>query len=462
METILIVDDEKNYPPVISAVLEDAGYETLTAGSGQAALSVLQDSDVDLLITDMKMPQMDGLELMGRAKERDPDLPVIMMTAYGTVDMGLEAMDRGADNYIWKPFQNEQLILFVKRSLAMRRVVRENRLLRGQLEGLYSFDNIIGKSHAMTEVFAVIRKVAPTAATVLIQGESGTGKELVAKSIHYNSPRRERPFVAVNCAALAESLLESELFGHEKGAFTGAAAMKKGRFELAQEGTLFLDEIGELSPALQVKLLRVLQERAFERVGGTRSVEVDIRLIAATNRDLKLSMQRGAFREDLYYRLNVLPIHLPPLRDRREDIRLLTAHFIAKYSHDRKSGVAVTGVDQEVERIFHEYAWPGNVRELENAVERAIVLCSTDTIRVGDLPGELRHSVKNTLHIEGIPADAKLYDTLDMVEKAMILRALRMSDNIQAHAAAILGIGKSGLNQKIKKLGLDSDSRPGG
>ena len=451
METILIVDDEKNYPPVIAAVLEDAGYETLTANSGQAALSIVENSDVDLMVTDMKMPQMDGLELMTRVKQRDPDIPVIMMTAFGTVDMGLEAMDKGADNYIWKPFQNEQLILFVKRALDVRRVVRENRLLRDQLEGQYRFDNIIGKSRAMLDVFSIIRKVAPVSATVLIEGESGTGKELVAKSIHFNSPRRERPFVAVNCAALSESLLESELFGHEKGAFTGAAAMKKGRFELAHEGTLFLDEIGELSPAIQVKLLRVLQERVFERVGGTRAVTVDIRLIAATNRNLKAEMARGAFREDLFYRLNVLPITLPPLRERREDIRLLVSHFIKKYSHDRKGGVAVTDLDQEVERIFHEYLWPGNVRELENTVERAIILCSTDTIRVGDLPGELKHNVRNTLRLEDIPADAKLYDTLEHVEKAMILRALRMSDNVQSHAAAILGIGKSGLNQKIKK-----------
>ncbi|MBU2488711.1 MAG: sigma-54 dependent transcriptional regulator [Proteobacteria bacterium] len=459
METILIVDDEKNYPPVISAILTDEGYETLTANSGPEALGIIEVSDLDLLVTDMKMPGMDGVELMSRARALDPDLPVIVMTAYGTVEMGLEAMDRGAHSYIWKPFQNQQLILFVKQALALRRVVRENRLLRDELGDRYSFGNIVGKSPAMSEVFDTIQKVAPTDATVLITGESGTGKELVAKSIHFNSPRRDRAFVAVSAAALAESLLESELFGHEKGAFTGAASKKKGRFELADGGTLFLDEIGEITPAVQVKLLRVLQEKVFERVGGEKAISVDIRLIAATNQDLRELMARGRFREDLFYRLNVLPLQLPPLRGRREDIRLLAEHFIKKFSGLRRAGPPVAGVTPGVERLFEDYAWPGNVRELENVMERAIILCSGQNIGVADLPREFRDSVKNTLHVEGIPAAAKLSDALTEVEKAMIIRALRMSGNVQAHAADLLGIAKSGLSQKIKKYGLDKGSR---
>jgi two-component system NtrC family response regulator len=459
METILIVDDEKNYPPIIAAILEDEGYETLTANSAEAALSILEESDVDLILTDMKMPGMDGMELLARARQRDPDLPVIMMTAYGTVDKGLEAMDMGAHSYVWKPFQNEQLILFVKRALAMRRVLRENRLLRDQLGSHYRFDNIIGKSRAMQGVFATIRKVAPTSATVLIEGESGTGKEMVAKSIHFNSQRKDRPFVAVNCAALAESLLESELFGHEKGAFTGAGYMKKGRFELADSGTLFLDEIGELSPALQVKLLRVLQERAFERVGGQKPISVDIRLIAATNRNLKEEMENGRFRDDLFYRLNVLPVYLPPLRERPEDIALLVEHFIRKYEGERAASSPVTGISQEVLRLFHRYAWPGNVRELENIVERALILCPGSVIEIADLPNNFIRSVDNTLYLDGIPAQAKLADTLTMVEKAMIERALFMADNVQAKAADILGIAKSGLSQKLKKLDMEKGSK---
>jgi two-component system NtrC family response regulator len=458
METILIVDDEKNYPPVLAAILGDEGYETFTANSGEAALGVLKSAEVDLLLTDLKMPRMDGMELMVRVKELDPDLPVIMMTAYGTVEMGLDAMDKGAHSYIWKPFNNDQLILFVKRALAVRRMVRENRLLKSELLSQYGFDNIIGKSKAMRDVFETIRKVAPTTATVLIEGESGTGKELVAKSIHFNGPRREKPFIAVNCAALAETLLESELFGHEKGAFTGATSLKKGRFELADGGTLFLDEIGEISPSLQVKLLRVLQERVFERVGGTRPVQVDIRIIAATNRNLKREMEAGRFREDLFYRLCVLSLTLPPLRERSGDIRLLVDHFIKKYAPVRKAGTPVTGLRQDVERLFYEYAWPGNVRELENIIERAVILAAGGLITVEDLPRDFQKTVRASLPLEGIAPDAKLADTLGEVERMMIERALKMTGGIQAHAAEILGIAKSGLSQKIKKYGLDVGS----
>jgi len=457
MDTILIVDDEKNYPLILSAVLQEEGFETLAANSGEEALDVLTHSDVDLVLTDMKMPKMDGIELLQRIKQTDPELPVIMMTAYGTVEKAVEAMQKGAYNYILKPFDNEQLILYVDKAVAMYRVVKENRRLRSAVASQYGFGNLIGKSKPMQDIFETIRKVAPATATVLIEGASGTGKELVAKALHFNSPRRNQPFVAINCSALAESLLESELFGHEKGAFTGAISMRKGRFELADQGTLFLDEIGELSPSLQVKLLRVLQEKMFERVGGMRPVSVNIRLIAATNKALHEEVRKGNFREDLFYRLNVVRIVLPPLRDRMEDLRPLMSHFIAKYAGERHGDSPVTHVDKEVERLFFEYSWPGNVRELENAIERAMVMCPGDTIRVDDLPKDFKQSVSKdgVLKLNDLPVQATLYETLAQVEKQMILRALRKADYVQAHAAALLGIGKSGLNQKLKKYGID-------
>jgi two-component system NtrC family response regulator len=306
----------------------------------------------------------------------------------------------------------------------------------------------------MQDVFETIRKVAPANATVLIEGESGTGKDLVAKSIHFNSPRRDFPFVAVNCTALAETLLESELFGHERGAFTGAVSSKKGRFELADGGTLFLDEIGELSPSLQVKLLRVLQDKVFERVGGVRQVSVNFRLITATNKQLKAEVKSGRFREDLFYRLNVVHIELPPLRQRQEDLHLLVDHFIDKYAVERGSDMPVNGIEKQVERLFFEYNWPGNVRELENVIERAMVLCPGDILQVDDLPRDFRNSISDSRRLDAIPEDARLFETLNDIEKKMILRALKISGNVQSEAAQILGIGKSGLNKKLKKYGI--------
>jgi len=459
METILIVDDEKNYPRILGAVLEEENFEIFTANSGPEAIEILANSDVDLVLTDMKMPVMDGIQLLEKIKTKDPELPVIMMTAHGTVDKAVEAMQKGAYSYILKPFDNDRLIIYVNKAISMYRVIKENRDLRNAVSSQYSFGNIIGKSKPMQQVFDMIRKVAPTSATVLIAGESGTGKELVAKSIHFNSTRRDKPFVAVNCSALAETLLESELFGHEKGAFTGAVAMRKGRFELSDRGTLFLDEIGEMSTGLQVKLLRVLQEKVFERVGGTKPITVNIRVITATNRDLKEEMKQGRFREDLYYRLNVVHIELPSLKQRQQDLRLLADHFIKKYAQERKHGIPVSGIDPEVERLFYEYSWPGNVRELENLIERLMIMSPGGTIRPADLPKSFRDTVHDDLYLESIPADAKLQDTLVMIEKTMILRALKKTNYVQARAAELLGIGKSGLNQKIKKYNLDV--RPG-
>jgi two-component system, NtrC family, response regulator len=459
METILIVDDEKNYPLILSAILGEEGFETFTANSGHEALEILANTDIDLVLTDMKMPSMDGIELLEKIKAKDQDLPVIMMTAHGTVDKAVEAMQKGAYNYILKPFDNDRLIIYVNKAVGLHRVVKENRQLRDAVELKYNLGNIIGKSKVMQDVFETIRKVAPASATVLIEGESGTGKELVAKSIHFNSLRRDKPFVAVNCSALAENLLESELFGHEKGAFTGAVTMKKGRFEMADGGTLFLDEIGELSPNLQVKLLRVLQDKIVERVGGVKSISVDIRIIAATNKRLKDEMPYGRFREDLYYRLNVVHIVLPVLKERKEDLGLLVDHFIRKYRDERKSDIPITGIDPEVKRLFYEYSWPGNVRELENVIERAMVLCQSHTIKVSDLPKEFKNSIDNSLYIESIPADAKLDETLTMIERKMLERALKLTNNVQSQAAELLGIGKSGLNWKIKKFKLEVGSK---
>ena len=457
MDTILIVDDEKNYPLVLSAVLQDEGFETMTANSGDEAFDIIKHSDIDLVLTDMKMPKMDGIELLEKIKLEDAELPVIMMTAHGTVEKAVEAMQKGAYNYILKPFDNDQLVVYVNKALNMFRVVKENRQLRSAVASQYSFGNLIGKSKPMQDIFETIRKVAPATATVLIEGASGTGKELVAKSIHFNSPRRDQPFVAVNCSALAESLLESELFGHEKGAFTGAVAMKKGRFEIADGGTLFLDEIGELSPSLQVKLLRVLQEKVFERVGGVRPVSVNIRLIAATNKSLKDEIGKGRFREDLFYRLNVVHIILPSLRERQEDIQPLVTHFIEKYANAHREGLPISHMDQEVQRLFYRYNWPGNVRELENVIERAMVMCSGQVIRVDDLPNDFKNNVyqDDRLHLDALPEANTLYETLAQVEKEMILNALKKADFIQARAAEMLGIGKSGLNQKLKKYGID-------
>jgi len=454
METILIVDDEKNYPPILAAVMEEEGFEALMANSGEEALNILKHSDVDLVLTDMKMPSMDGIALLENVKIKDPELPVIMMTAHGTVEKAVEAMQKGAYSYIMKPFDNESLILYVNKAISMYRVIKENRRLRQTVKSQYSFGNIIGKSKKMQDVFEIIRKVAPVSATVLVEGESGTGKDLVAKSIHFNGPRRDYPFVAVNCTALAKTLLESELFGHERGSFTGAISSKKGRFELADGGTLFLDEIGELSPSLQVKLLRVLQDKTFERVGGVRQVSVNFRLIAATNKHLKEEVRKGRFREDLFYRLNVVHIELPPLRQRPEDLHLLVDHFIGKYSNVRNQDSPVKGIERQVERLFFDYNWPGNVRELENVIERAMVLCPDEILNVDDLPKDFRNSIFEFQQLDGIPEDAELFKTLVDIEKKMILRALKITGNVQSDAAQLLGIGKSGLNKKLKKHGI--------
>jgi len=454
MEKILIVDDEKNYPTILGEVLKEEGFNPVTASSSLMALDILHNEHIDLVLSDVNMPGMDGIELLGKIKEITPNMPVIVMTAYGSVEKAVDAMHRGAYTYILKPFENETLVAHISKAISIQKIVQENCILREAVSEAYSFGKIIGKSKPMQELYRTIKKVAPTNASILIEGESGTGKELVARSIHFNSPRKANPLVAVNSSAFAETLLESELFGHEKGSFTGASAMRKGRFEMADKGTLFLDEIGELPMGLQVKLLRVLQEKTFERVGGTTPIVVDFRLIAATNKDLEQEVKKGNFREDLFYRLNVIKAVIPPLRDRQEDIPLLINHFIEKYSNERKSTEPVTGVSQEAAQLFFDHSWPGNVRELENTIERAVILSSGNHITPADLPVKMQKAVLPPLQLDGIPENVGLAETLAAVEKRMILRAMMITDNVQTRAAKLLGIGKSGLNQKLKKYGL--------
>jgi two-component system NtrC family response regulator len=451
MDTILIVDDEKNYLVVLEALLSPEGYEIMTSDKAQEALRLIQESDIDLLLTDMKMPGMTGMELLEEAKKIKPEVPVIMMTAYGTIEMAVEAMKKHAYDYITKPFQNEELKLTIRKALENYRLVKENRRLSEALSERFGYRNIVGKSKPMLNVYDLIGKVAQSKASVLITGPSGTGKELIAKAIHYESPRKDRPFVSVNCGALAETLLESELFGHEKGAFTGAIAMKKGRFELADGGTLFLDEIGDMSPPLQVKLLRVLQEMEFERVGGTKTIKVDVRVLSASNRNLKDDVAGGVFREDLFYRLNVIRIEVPPLRERTEDIRLLVIHFIEKYGNSRKIELA-----PQAWEALYTYPWPGNVRELEHVIERAVVLNSGGLIDLKDLPVEFTKS-KGDLDVDRfIPPDAPLQPTLEEIEEKLIRRALKHSGNIQSHAADQLGITKSLIQHKMKKYNISA------
>jgi len=454
METILIVDDEKNYLLVLKELLGEEGYDVIIAQSAPEALKIFQESELDLVITDMKMPGMNGMELLSVLKEKDLHLPVIMMTAYGTVEKAVEAMKKGAYDYIIKPFDNEVLKKTVAKGLALGQVIKENRLLSHELKEKFGPTDLVGNSFPIRQVREMISKVAGTKATVLISGESGTGKELVARAIHFNSPRKDKPLVSVNCSALTETLLESELFGHEKGSFTGAVAQRKGRFETANEGTLFLDEVGEMSPSVQVTLLRVLQNREFERVGGNKTIKVDVRVIAATNKDLMEEIAKGHFREDLYYRLNVVHIEVPPLRARTEDLPLLVRYFLERFSKEMNKK-EVPALAPEVMSTLVTYDWPGNVRELENVIERAIILSPDSIIGSEDLP--LRKKVPDDaeLPIEKlIPPQAKLNDVLELIEKKMIIQALVNAGNIQAHAAELLGIEKNLLKYKMKKYAL--------
>ena len=457
MHTILIVDDEPNYQIVLSEILKDEGYEVFTANSGLAGLPIVYSTDLDLVLSDMKMPGMDGIAFLEKIKEYNKELPVILITAYAEVEKAVEAMRLGAFTYLAKPFSNQQLLASVRKAIEHYGLIREIRRLRDEATPRSGFGGMIGKSPAMRAVYQLIEKVAPTPSSVLITGESGTGKELVARAIHNHSPRKDAPFISVNCAALSEHLLESELFGHERGAFTDAVTMRKGRFELADTGTLFLDEVGEMPPQLQAKLLRVLQDKSFERVGGNTTLHVDVRILAATNKDLKDEVDKGHFREDLYYRLNVIHIHLAPLRERVDDIPALVSHFLEKNS--RSLGRPLD-ISPEALRLLISLPWEGNVRELENTIERAAILCNSDRIEPEDVQPDSSQLVNAhewstglELH-QFIPDNLSLAEVLNGIEERLVRKALDDTGYVQARAAEQLGITKSLLQYKMKKYNL--------
>lgn len=445
---ILIVEDEKNTREGLKWGLEGKDYDVSLAANAQDALAMLDQVSPDLVITDLKMPGMDGIELLGRIKASDPNVEVIVVTAHGTVETAVEAMRRGAFDYQTKPVRLDELKLVITRALRSQSLARENEQLHKAVEERYGFQNVIGRSSAMEQVFQTVRQVAPARTTVLIQGESGTGKELIANAIHYNSTRARRPFITVNCGALSQGLLESELFGHEKGAFTGAIKSKQGRFELADGGTIFLDEITETSPEFQVKLLRVLQEQSFERVGGTDTIRVDVRVIAATNRDLESHVREGKFREDLFYRLNVVTIQLPPLRDRAGDVPLLAAAFLKEFG--AQNGKPDVRLSPKSLALLQEYDWPGNVRQLRNVIEGMVVMSNTKEIQPRALPENIR---------KGIPAQrtiaVRMGATMAEAEKEIIRATLVGFRGNRAQTARQLGIGRKTLYRKMQEYGLE-------
>jgi len=440
---ILVVDDEAIVRESLQDWLTSAGYQVFTAENGPKALDIIGREKMGIVITDLVMPGMDGIELMKRAKEILPSIEVIIITAYGSIPTAITAMKDGAYDYIEKPFCPERAELLVEKLAEHQELVEENLSLRQRLEDRYRFENIIAKSSKMQRVIEVIKVVAKSNATVLITGDSGTGKELVARAIHSQSHRRNKPFVAVSCAALPESLLESELFGHEKGSFTGAYAQKKGKFEFSNGGTLFLDEVGEMSANIQVHLLRVLEEKEFARVGGNEPIKVDVRVISATNKDLRKAIEKQEFREDLYYRLNVVSIELPPLRERKEDIPLLAEHFLHKFAMENQK--EITGFSPEAMEFVLDYEWPGNVRELENAVERAVILAKDSIITIADLPQENLSQVRL----------ASTGKNLKEVEKNHVLNVLRETGGNYSEAARILGISRMTLYNKAREYGFD-------
>jgi len=446
---VLVVDDDKNTRDGLEMALGRT-YEVFVAESAERALDILAQSSIDVLLSDVRMPGMDGLTLLQRALANNPDLLCVLLTAYGNVETAVEAMKRGAYDFLMKPVNLDHLDLLLRRALRSRAMESENVNLHEQLDDKYGLENIVGDAPPMRRVFETIRQAAPTQATVLVQGESGTGKELVAHAIHRLSSRSKGPFVPVHCAALAPSLLESELFGHEKGAYTGADSKRRGRFEMADGGTLFLDEVSEIDPSIQVKLLRALEERKFERVGGDVTVEVDIRLVAATNRDLKEVVAEGRFREDLFFRLDVVDISLPPLRDHREDIPVLCNHFLREFNeaNDRN----IEGFTPEAASMLTTYSWPGNVRELRNTVEKMVVLGRNDRLTARDVPRNIREEVKGAAPgVTGVgPVAGVQVESLAEAEKALIYSALKKHGNNRTKAAAELGISRRTLHRKLR------------
>ncbi len=449
MNRILIVDDEQSMRELLSIMLRKEGFDVVTADNGESAIRAVQADIYDLVITDIRMPNIDGIDLLRAVKEISPETVVIVITAYATTETAVDALKLGAYDYITKPFKNEEIKLVVQKALEKRLLRKENILLRREIETRVGFDNFIGVSDAMKEVFSLIRQVADTTSTVLITGESGTGKELVARAIHAQSSRKNNPFVTVNCGALPETLLESELFGYMKGAFTGAVANRQGLFEAANGGTIFLDEISATTPALQIKLLRVLQEREFKRVGGTADIRVDVRVIAASNKDLPGEVARGTFREDLYYRLNVIPINLPPLRERKDDIPHLVEYFLKK----KASGRSVKSLTPEALKILISYRWPGNVRELENVVERLSIMSSGDAIGSEHIPDAMRNFAPSP---ELVPLDIP-DDGLDLeglmrnAERTLLHKALQRTQGNKTEAAKLLGLSFRSFRHKLQK-----------
>ena len=445
---VLIVEDEDKLRRVLELQLQSAGFEVEKASSAEEALRKVDRAD--LILTDLRLPGMNGLELLESIRRQNSHVPVVVMTAFGTIEAAVEAMKAGAADFLLKPFSLDHLMTVVNKALEVRALRDENRKLREELGVRYDWTNIIGRSPAMQEIFGTISRVAPTRATVLLCGESGVGKDLIARAIHYHSPRSGRPFVKINCTAIPENLMESELFGYEKGAFTGATSSKPGKFEQADGGTVFLDEIGDVPPSIQVKLLRILQEREFERLGSNKTRQIDVRVLAATNADLRAALEEGRFREDLYYRLNVMPINIPPLRERKEDIPFLAEHFVTKFS--KELGSPVTSISSGAMQKLLEYHWPGNVRELENVIERSLVLCSGQTLEAADIRLDM---VPRT---RAASADNFLPDgvTLEEHEQNIIREALRRTNGNKSQAARLLGLTRNALRYRLSQMGLDT------
>ncbi len=452
---ILLVDDSAENLELLSVLIERNDWDYDTADSGISALRKFENNYYNLVLADLMMPQMNGLELLDRIKEVWPATEVVIITAHGSIPTAIEAIKKGAYSYLLRPFEPDEVVLMIKKIFELLKIRSENEMLREELSRILKFETIISKSFTMKKIFGLIDSVAPTNSTVLIQGESGVGKELIAKAIHNQSPRANQPFIKVSCAALPEMLLESELFGHEKGAFTGAVGMRKGRFELADNGTLFLDEIGEISQSVQVKLLRAIQELEFERIGGTRTLKTNARIISATNKNLAEEVKKGAFREDLFYRLNVIAMEVPPLRERAEDIALLAYHFLEKYSTEMNKDIS--GISDEALAVIAGYTWPGNVRELQNAIERAVVLTKNKAIEIEDLPDNIRPLATSVIIPEDDPEEMPpLRKAKSIWEKSYLEKALlRHKGNISRTAEAI-ELARKNLQDKIKQHGIDT------
>jgi DNA-binding NtrC family response regulator len=454
--TILIVEDEPKMRRLLEINLGEDGFHTISAGDAEAGLKMLESDSIALVITDLKLPGMSGLEFLQKVKESHASMPVVVMTAFGSVETAVDAMKAGASDYILKPFSLTEMRMVVHKELDVSRLREENQSLRRALGEKYSHPNIVARSAAMQEVLGLAERVASTNSTVLLGGESGVGKDLIARAIHEKSRRASGPFIKINSTAIPENLLESELFGYEKGAFTGATTSKPGKFEIADKGTLFLDEIGDVPPAVQVKLLRVLQEREFERLGGTRTLKIDVRLIAATNRDLRAALEQGTFREDLYYRLNVVPIDIPPLREHKEDIPDLVSLFLTRFA--KESGTPMPVVSPEAIQLLSQHHWPGNVRELQNVIERACVLATNkNRIEAADIQIDSSRPRANVAPDRFLPDGT----TLDQWEDEMIREALRRSDGNKSQAARLLGLSRNALRYRLSKIGVEDDEANG-